>query len=220
LKPSPWPDAAIPLLAEGADWLVLHKPAGVATHPLDATQRRTALNAAIARRPELAGVGEGGLRSGVVHRLDVATSGTLLFASTQARWTRLRAAFAQHRVAKRYVALVHGRPSPWPCPLTLRLAVRQHRPARVAVVADDRPGRDCSLSITRIETRDGRSRLEIDLHTGFLHQVRVTLAHLGCPVVGDRVYGRPDAADRLMLHADRLAFDDVLAECPAPFGLD
>ncbi|MEM9253772.1 MAG: RNA pseudouridine synthase, partial [Planctomycetota bacterium] len=219
--PAAWHDSGLKVLNEGDDWVAIDKPAGVAVHPLDATQGRTVLNAVATMRPEVVGVGEGGLRSGVVHRLDVATSGVLLFATSAARWARLRKAFTEHTAQKRYVALVHGRGALPTEPIALRLAVRQHKPARVAVVSTGQPGSDCSMAAAVTDERDAYARVTVDLHTGFLHQVRVGLAHLGRPVVGDDVYGpTPTHADRLMLHAERLTIDGIEVASPAPFGLD
>src|SRR5215510_13564591 len=103
------PDAPLAVLASGPGWLAVDKPAGAPVHPFDEEERGTVLNAAIARHPELHGVGEGGLRSGVVHRLDVDTSGVLLVATEEGAWRRLREAFAHHRVEKVYRAVVRGR---------------------------------------------------------------------------------------------------------------
>ncbi|MBY0396708.1 MAG: hypothetical protein K2X91_09610, partial [Thermoleophilia bacterium] len=108
-RPEPRPDLPLRIAAEGRGWLVVDKPPGCGVHPLDPDQRDTVLNAVVARHPEILGVGEGGLRSGVVHRLDVDTTGALLFAWDDEVWRRLRGAFADHRVEKRYVALVDGR---------------------------------------------------------------------------------------------------------------
>ena len=92
-RPLPDPDAPLVVLAAGSGWLAVDKPAGAPAHPLREEERGTVLNAAIARHPELFGVGEGGLRSGVVHRLDVYTSGVLLVATSEGAWRRLREAF-------------------------------------------------------------------------------------------------------------------------------
>ena len=79
-RPEPRPDLALRVVAEGTGWLVVDKPAGCGVHPLRPDEQDTVLNAVVARHPEIIGVGEGGLRSGVVHRLDVDTSGALLLA--------------------------------------------------------------------------------------------------------------------------------------------
>ena len=79
----------LPVIARGPGWLAVDKPAGLPVHPFAEDETGTMLNAVLARRPEIFGVGEGGLRSGVVHRLDVDTSGVLLFASEAGSWRRL-----------------------------------------------------------------------------------------------------------------------------------
>jgi 23S rRNA pseudouridine1911/1915/1917 synthase len=218
----PQPELTLDVLAEGPGWVAIDKPAGQPVHPLRESETGTTLNALAARYPQVQGVGassgEGGLRSGVVHRLDVATSGVLLFALDDPTFARFRQAFAEHRTTKRYVALVHGHPADRG-EAELPLAVTQHRPARASVrPEDDLKSRRCRLA-WRVEARGERtSRLSVDLETGFLHQIRVSLAHLGYPVVGDRVYGPTDTSDeqRLMLHAAELRCEQAYAASPEP----
>jgi 23S rRNA pseudouridine1911/1915/1917 synthase len=215
------------VLAEGGDWVAVDKPAGLPVHPLRADERGTLLHAVAAAYPAVRGVNaEGPLRCGVVHRLDVPTSGVVLFALTKPRYAALRDAFTAHRVDKRYRAVVACHVWPQSDHVDLPLAVVRHRPAHVAVVASGHAeARATSLDYTVIEADaiDGRpvSRVDVTLHTGFLHQVRVTLAHRGHPVLGDHDYGDAWAADatpRLMLHAWRIAVDDIAAESPLPVG--
>ncbi|MFW6336148.1 MAG: pseudouridine synthase, partial [Phycisphaeraceae bacterium] len=132
LLPEP-SDAPLTIAAEGEDWLIADKPAGLPVHPLRPDQRDTLLNRVVHRRPEIVGVGEAGLKSGVVHRLDLPTSGLVLFALSDERYHAARAAFANHTADKRYFALVHGHVTQ-PRRVELDLVVAQHRPARVAVV--------------------------------------------------------------------------------------
>ncbi len=221
----PAPDLALTVLAEGADWLALDKPAGMPVHPYREDERDTAAGYAVHLHPEMQGVGEGGLRSGVVHRLDVDTSGVLLLATQDAAWRRLRRAFRRHKIAKRYRAIAlgdledSGR-------VELNLRVAQHRPARVAVTKPGSAGADRDVRPTRlvwrvVERLRGGCLVEVDMETGFLHQVRVTLAHLGAPLAGDRVYGPapeadPSGAARHMLHAASLEFEEVRVESPDP----
>lgn len=221
---APMADASLALdvLAQGEGWAAVNKPAGVAVRPHALGERGTLLNAVVARWPGVVGVGEGGLRSGVVHRLDVDTSGVIVFATTQACWLALRDAFAGHHTNKRYAALVHGTP-PSQGEAVEHLRVAGHSPARVQVHGRDEPAlqtRACSLAwrVTRVLT-GGVSLVEVDLHTGFLHQIRVMFSHMGHPVLGDKVYGtdRPSmGVTRQMLHASRLAFDDTVIEAPLP----
>jgi 23S rRNA pseudouridine1911/1915/1917 synthase len=213
--PEPEPEAPLGVLARGEDWIAVDKPAGTPVHPLSPGERGTLLNALVARHPEVTGVGEGGLRSGVVHRLDVDTSGVLLFALGELRWLELREAFRSHRVEKRYRALVHGRLAGEGA-LVLHLAVLRHRPARVGVVAaGDGRSRRTELAWRSLEVFESATLVEVSPRTGFLHQIRASLAHLGHPLVGDVAYGAPEGvASRHLLHASRVAVDDVAAESP------
>ena len=211
--------AGLVVRAQGPGWLAVDKPAGMPVHPLREDETGTLLNLVIARHPELHGVGEGGLRSGVVHRLDVDTSGVLLVATQQASWERLRAAFAEHRVEKVYRALVLGRALHAES-VELPLVTARHRPARVRVAAAGelaRGARIGRLSYRPLEVFAETTLLEVRPRTGFLHQIRVTLAHLGHPVAGDRSYGKPGdvtGAERHMLHAARVGFEEIEAESP------
>src|SRR5262249_48742973 len=203
-------DLLLVVLARGRGWLAVDKPPGQPVHPLLREEGGTLLNALVARHPELHGVGEGGLRSGVVHRLDVDTSGVVLFATEEEAWQRLRGAFRAHRVDKLYRALVAGRLAGEGA-IEPALSVVRHRPARVAVVGGARTGAVGAPRLAGLRWRSlahGRAAtlLEVRPRTGFLHQIRATLAHLGHPVCGDPIYGTPGDASgvpRQMLHAAR-----------------
>lgn len=219
----PEPEAPLRVVAEGPGWVAVDKPAGVPVHPLREDETGTLANALVARHPEMQGVGEGGLRSGVVHRLDVDTSGVMLFATGAAAWRRLRTAFAEHRVEKEYRALVLGRVEGGGA-VELPLLLARHRPARVRVATDEEALRArgvwaASLSWT-VEERFPRATLvSIRPRTGFLHQIRATFAHLGHPVAGDRTYGPerdPLGAARHLLHAARVAEGEIGGSAPDP----
>lgn len=216
-QPVPRPDLDPRIVAQGSGWLAVDKPAGVGVHPLRPDQTDTVLNALVARHPEIVGVGEAGLRSGVVHRLDVDTSGALLFATESAAWRRLRGAFADHRVDKRYRAIVVGRFEA-ARRVVLPLSIARHRPAHVRV---DDAGRPCRQRVSPLLALDGATLVEVELETGFLHQIRATMAHLGHPVLGDAAYGGDvllagHRAPRPMLHARRVAFDEIVVEVEPP----
>jgi 23S rRNA pseudouridine1911/1915/1917 synthase len=169
------------------------------------------------------GVGEGGLRSGVVHRLDVETSGVLLFALEESAWQRLRAAFREHRVEKVYRALVAGRVDA-AGGAEVGLVLARHRPARVRVLSEEerrrsRGARVCVMSWRPLEHFAAATLLEVRPVTGFLHQIRAVLAQSGHPLLGDRTYAPAEvaaAAPRHMLHAAALRFEEVAAESPEP----
>jgi 23S rRNA pseudouridine1911/1915/1917 synthase len=217
------PDLPVAVLASGPGWLAVDKPAGRPVHPLDPEETGSVLGAVIETREHMHGVGEGGLRSGVVHRLDVDTSGALLFATEEEQWERLRDAFRQHRVDKRYRAIVAGDYT-GPDRIECELAVARHRPAYVRVVDDSwtKPPRSypARQDVRVIEKLEGATLLEVKIETGFLHQIRVILAHAGHPVVGDALYGDEAAlafgAGRQMLHAAHVAFEEIEADSPDP----
>lgn len=216
-RPIARPDLDLVIVAQRPGWLVVDKPAGCGVHPLRPDQDDTVLNAVVAREPGILGVGEGGLRSGVVHRLDVDTTGALVFATDERHWKRFRGAFSEHRVDKRYRALVAGRIEESKR-VDLPLAVTRHHPARVEVRND---GRSCRLRIDPIQVFAQATLIEVRLETGFLHQIRASLAHLGHPVLGDSEYGgtgeqNPTRAARQMLHAARLSVDEIAVEVPLP----
>lgn len=213
-RPTPRPDLPLEIVAEGKGWVCVDKPPACGVHPLRPDQDDTVLNALIARRPEVVGVGEAGLRSGVVHRLDVGTTGALLFATEEESWRRLRGAFSAHRVDKRYRALVAGRFED-PRRVDLPLAIIRHQPAHVAVREGGRPTRQ---RVTPLEVFADATLVEVRLETGFLHQIRATLAHVGHPLLGDADYGGPVPAfaTRPMLHAARVGFEEIDARVDPP----
>jgi 23S rRNA pseudouridine1911/1915/1917 synthase len=225
-KPIPRPDLDLVIVAEGLGWLVVDKPSGCGVHPLRPDQDDTVLNSVVAHCPQIVGVGEGGLRSGVVHRLDVDTTGALVFAKDEMHWKRFRGAFAEHRVKKTYRALVAGN-FEQARRVDLSLEITRHHPAHVAVVADGRP---CRQHVTPIESFADATLVEVRLETGFLHQIRATMAHLDHPVIGDKEYGsgedrdpdeassplEPMSVSRQMLHAARLSVDEISVDVPMP----
>ena len=216
-RPLPRPDLDWRLVAEGQGWLVVDKLAGCGVHPLRPDQDDTVLNAVVARREEIIGIGEGGLRSGVVHRLDVDTTGALAFATNEALWKRLRGAFSEHRVKKNYLALVAGRFEE-ARRVDLPLTIKRHHPAHVEVAEGGHP---CRQRVTPIEVFTHATLIEVRLETGFLHQIRATMAQLGHPVLGDAEYGgtgdaMPVEAPRQLLHAAGLVVDEIAVEISLP----
>jgi len=205
------------VVSEGVGWIVVDKPPGRGVHPLRPDQEDTVLNAVVARRPGILGVGEGGLRSGVVHRLDVDTSGALVLATDDEVWGRLRGAFIDHRVDKRYRTIVVGRFEK-ARRLDFPLAIKRHQPAHVEVVPEGRP---CRAYARPIRVFEAATLVEVKLETGFLHQIRASMARVGHPVLGDTEYGgegqeSPIAVPRQMLHAAKLSVGPVHVEVAVP----
>lgn len=221
---APRADTAMVLdvIGQGQGWLAVNKPAGVPVRPHGLEETGTILNAMVARYPQIVGLGDGGLRSGVVHRLDNQTSGVLILATEMETWQRLRGAFAEHRMLKRYQVLVHGEPADIGESVK-HLRVARHAPAHVEVLdkpAQGKETRECSLA-WRVTERftQGLSLIEVDLHTGFLHQIRAMMSRQGFPVLGDPQYGGGEMnglVPRQMLHACSLVLDEIEVQAPLP----
>ena len=212
--PIPDPGAALRILEEGPGWLVAEKPAGIATHPLREGETGTLANAVVARHPECAEASPEPRDGGALQRLDLETSGCVLFARSRAAWEALRAQLSAHTVEKGYLALVAGRVgSGGVCSVALA-----QRGGRVVAVPDPaRPPRSTGKpreAETHFEVRRAYAQhtlLEVRIVTGVMHQIRAHLEFLGHPVVGDVLYGGQAAAlpglERHLLHAAVLGFD-------------
>lgn len=209
-KPSDLIPEAIPLqiLFENDDLLVIDKSAGIVVHPSVGHSSGTLVHAVLAHIPDIEGIG-GEKRPGVVHRLDKETSGVILFAKNDIAHQFLQDQFKSHKVAKTYLTLVDGHP-PTPSGRIEGAIGRdpKHR-QRMAVVPDSR-GKAAVTVYHVIESFPEHALLEVHPETGRTHQIRVHAAFLGCPVVGDRVYGRRKPslpAERHLLHAARLEIE-------------
>jgi 23S rRNA pseudouridine1911/1915/1917 synthase len=193
--------AGVQIAFQNAAVIVLDKPAGLLTVATTDEKHDTAFARLHAHLTE-----QNAGRPFVVHRLDRDTSGLVLFARSAADRDTLQADWPA--VEKDYAALVRG--TPVPATGTIDRPVCEGRDLRVRVVAAHAP--DAQPARTHYRTVSAGSRftlLDVRLATGRKHQIRVHLASIGCPVVGDRVYGGPiEPLDRLGLHASRLAFTD------------
>lgn len=208
LKPEAMP---LEIVYDDAALIVINKPAGMVVHPGYGHPTGTLVHALLHHYPDLTHFGQHdpalATRPGIVHRLDQDTSGLILIARTVEALTRLQQQFKQRTVRKTYLALVHGQP-PAPegvidIPLGRHLTHRQ----RMTTRADGKPAR---TSYRTGQTFADYSLLEVDLETGRTHQIRVHLAWLKCPVVGDTVYGRRKnnlGLTRQFLHAWQLSFE-------------
>ena len=177
---------------------VVDKPSGVIVHPAPGHETEALTDALVRRFPGMARIGSAE-RPGVVHRLDIETSGVMVFAKTQGAYLDLRRQFESHRtVGKTYLAVVHGSPRP------------------KSGTIDEPVGRERQSAVTHWETlgrHDGISLVEFKIDTGRMHQIRIHAASLGCPIVGDRLYGSAEKdrrmrrrPSRLLLHAVELSF--------------
>lgn len=197
--PSPEPPASpIPILYEDEELIVIDKPAGLSVHaPGVGRATPSVVGALLLQGKELAGGPPE--RPGVVHRLDAATSGVMVLAKGERAWRDLVDQFRSRTVEKEYLALVEGEVEVEEGRVVGRIGRDPSAPWRMRVA---RGGKGAETEFTLLFRRDGRSLLLVRPRTGRTHQIRVHLAAIGHPVVGDPLYGREGR--RLMLHAWRL----------------
>ncbi len=228
------------IVYEDADLAVVDKPAGMMVHAGagatdDARNRGTLVNALLHRFGRLSGVG-GELRPGIVHRLDKATSGLVVVAKNDKAHRRLAAQFVARQVKKVYIALVHGWVKQDRGKFTSNIS--RDRVRRTRMTTQRTGGREAITHYTvrrRIDSRVGKfTLLDVQIDTGRTHQIRVHLASLGHPVVGDTLYGAPReirgkdtngiSLTRNFLHATALQFrhpqTDTLLSFSTPLPLE
>jgi len=191
---------ALPIIYENDDFLVINKPPGLLTHPIR-TQPEEQSVVGLLRGKLPSTSDDDTRRPGVVHRLDRDTSGVLLLAKTTGVQQELSELFAKREVHKTYRAVLQGKLEDEQATIKLPLGRNMSAPATFKV---DPNGKSAETIIERLDVADGCSYVRLTPLTGRTHQLRVHCAHIGHPIVGDALYGRP--AGRLMLHAHRLEF--------------
>jgi 23S rRNA pseudouridine1911/1915/1917 synthase len=202
------PVAGLRVVHDDADIVVVDKPAGIAAHPSPGWTGPTVIGGLAAAGYQVATSGAAE-RQGIVHRLDVGTSGLMVVAKSESAYAVLKAAFRERTVDKRYTALVQGHPDPVRGTIDAPIDRHPTHDYKWAVVSGGRP------SVTHYETVEAfraASLLDVRLETGRTHQIRVHMAAIRHPCVGDLTYGAdPTLAQRLgvgrqWLHASGLAF--------------
>ena len=222
----PGPDASvvIDVMYVDDDLIVLNKSAGLVVHPASRNGTGTLVNGILALYPEVAGVGQPA-RPGIVHRLDAGTTGMMVVARSQRAYDSLVDALTEHEVGREYVALAWGHfDSPT---ATVDAAIGRHPrdPMKMAVVNNGKWARTHLQVLQEFDEPADISVVQCTLETGRTHQIRVHLAAVGHPVVGDSTYGGAKSvlkAPRPMLHARRLTLvhpatgEEMSWEAPVP----
>jgi 23S rRNA pseudouridine1911/1915/1917 synthase len=215
LRPTPDPDVPLVVLVERTEVVVVAKPAGVPSQPLRAGELGTIANAIAARYPECIAIGDDPRDGGLVHRLDIGTSGALVVARTLDAYHALREAFGAGQISKHYLAITDGQPVARECDAPL--AQRGKRG-----VVDHAEG---LAAYTQIEVERGspdHALVRCIAQTGRMHQVRAHLAHVGAPITGDTLYGGAalESHTGFFLHAVMIALPlhdgKLTVEAPIP----
>ncbi len=199
-------DIPLDILFENDDLIVVNKPAGMVVHPALGHASGTLVQAVLGYAPEIEGVG-GIKRPGLVHRLDQNTSGVIMLAKNDRAHQFLQSQFQARSVDKQYLALVDGRP---PTPQgRVEVAIGRDSKFRQRMApALERDGKEAISEYFTQEVFPEHTLIKVSILTGRTHQIRVHMAFLGCPVVGDTVYGRKKPSieiQRQFLHAFQLS---------------
>ena len=208
-------DIPLNIVHEDADLIVVHKPAGLVVHPAAGNLDGTLVNALLHHcRGELSGIG-GVARPGIVHRIDKDTSGLLVVAKSDRAHEGLAQQFKTHSIDRLYAAIVYGLPQPSAGTVDTWIGRSDADRKKMAVHREGR-GKHAVTHYRTIERLAGAALVECKLETGRTHQVRVHMAHLGHPLIGDPVYSRDRKGfktiletlrfKRQALHAKRLGF--------------
>jgi 23S rRNA pseudouridine1911/1915/1917 synthase len=205
---------SVEVLYEDDDIIAVDKPAGVYVHPSPGHEKGALTDELVRLHPEMRAVGSVE-RPGVVHRLDAETSGVMVFARSPRAYLKMRELFESHsQVRKTYLAVLHGAPKPAAGTLDTTIGRKPWDAKRMAVDVPD--GKRAVTHWTVLERRGGLALVEFVIETGRMHQIRVHAAHLGHPVVGDRLYGEPERDRRLAVRPRRQLLHAVQLEFPHP----
>ncbi len=200
LKPENIP---LEIVYEDEDLLVINKPVGMVVHPAPGNYSGTLVNALLYHCKSLSSVNHS-LRPGIVHRLDKDTSGLMLAAKNNLSHSALAKQFLQHKIKRRYIALVKGVVQFDEGVVDLPLG--RHPREREKISVSFHKSREAKTFYRVLKRFKDTTLLELTPHTGRTHQLRVHLAYLGHPILGDVKYGDKNSFNRLCLHAEYLGF--------------
>ena len=208
----------IDVIFENDDLMVLNKPAGMVVHPSAGHSEGTLVHAVLAHTPGIEGVG-GEQRPGIVHRLDKDTSGLILLAKNDSTHRWLQDQFKMRVVKKVYIALVDGQPPTQKGRIDAPIGRDTAHRKKMAITTINK-GREAVTDYFTLQQYASHTLIEAHPHTGRTHQIRIHLSFIGCPIVGDLLYGHKNSTipmKRHFLHAKKITIQIPGEDTPRTF---
>ena len=199
-------DIKLDIVYQDGDIAIINKYSGMVVHPAYGHYSGTLVNAILFQIKDLSGI-NGEMRPGIVHRLDKDTSGLIIVAKNDKAHTKLTEMFKNKEIKKTYLAIVKGKVSKETGRIETNIGRDEKDRKKMSVSRDEKKGKLAITTYKVIDSNERYSLLDVNIETGRTHQIRVHMKHIGYPILGDIVYGRPDnKIMRQMLHAYKLEF--------------
>ena len=199
-------DIKLDIVYQDGDIAIINKYSGMVVHPAHGHYSGTLVNAILFQIKYLSGI-NGEMRPGIVHRLDKDTSGLIIVAKNDKAHTKLTEMFKNKEIKKTYLAIVKGKVSKETGRIETNIGRDEKDRKKMSVSRDEKKGKLAITTYKVIDSNERYSLLDVNIETGRTHQIRVHMKHIGYPILGDIVYGRPDnKIMRQMLHAYKLEF--------------
>ena len=199
-------DIKLDIVYQDGDIAIINKYSGMVVHPAHGHYSGTLVNAILFQIKDLSGI-NGEMRPGIVHRLDKDTSGLIIVAKNDKAHTKLTEMFKHKEIKKTYLAIVKGKVSKETGRIETNIGRDEKDRKKMSVSRDEKKGKLAITTYKVIDSNERYSLLDVNIETGRTHQIRVHMKHIGYPILGDIVYGRPDnKIMRQMLHAYKLEF--------------
>ena len=199
-------DIKLDIVYQDGDIAIINKYSGMVVHPAHGHYSGTLVNAILFQIKDLSGI-NGEMRPGIVNRLDKDTSGWIIVAKNDKAHTKLTEMFKKKEKKKTYLAIVKGKVSKETGRIETNIGRDEKDRKKMSVSRDEKKGKLAITTYKVIDSNERYSLLDVNIETGRTHQIRVHMKHIGYPILGDIVYGRPDnKIMRQMLHAYKLEF--------------
>jgi 23S rRNA pseudouridine1911/1915/1917 synthase len=199
-------DIKLDIVYQDGDIAIINKYSGMVVHPAHGHYSGTLVNAILFQIKDLSGI-NGEMRPGIVHRLDKDTSGLIIVVKNDKAHTKLTEMFKNKEIKKTYLAIVKGKVSKETGRIETNIGRDEKDRKKMSVSRDEKKGKLAITTYKVIDSNERYSLLDVNIETGRTHQIRVHMKHIGYPILGDIVYGRPDnKIMRQMLHAYKLEF--------------